>query len=119
MTNAIPPIRSVFGLGLAASVLAACGGGAPYVLTDFRTHQLGRVEVCYDHQKTTLAQTQKLADGVCDQYERVAHYLLDQTNQCNWRTPDIVLFECVARPGETPPPFVPQKAPLRNNATGN
>jgi hypothetical protein len=42
-----------------------------------------------------------------------------QSDQCNWLTPDIVLFDCVARPGETPRPLVPQKAPLRRNATGD
>jgi hypothetical protein len=119
MKIAARPVRPGFALLLATSVLAGCGGGSPYVLTDFHNHQLGRVEVCYDHSKTSLAEAQKLADGICDQFERVASYRLDQRNQCNWRTPDIVLFECVARPGETPPPFVPQKAPLRNNATGN
>src|SRR5579862_5222096 len=88
-------------LGLAASALTGCGGGNPYVLTDFHYHQLGRVEVCYDRNKTSIAQAKVLADGVCDEYDRVAQYVLAQNDQCNWRTPDIVLFECVARPGET------------------
>jgi hypothetical protein len=102
-------------LGL-AGMLAGCGGGNPYVLTDYRQHQTGRVEVCYDDQKTSLGQAKALADGICDQYSRVASFQISQRNQCNWRTPDIALFYCVARPGETPPPFVPQKAPLRGGS---
>ena len=99
--------------------LPGCGGGRPYVLTDFRTHQQGRVEVCYDHNKSTQAETLALANGVCDQYDRMARFVMAQLEQCNWLTPDIALFECVARPGEAPPPFVPQKAPLRRQSTGN
>ena len=100
-----------------AGLLAGCGGGQPYVLTDYRQHQTGRVEVCYDGHKTSLDQARALADGVCDQYSRMAKFEISQRNQCNWRTPDIALFYCVARPGETPPPFVPQKAPLRGGGS--
>ena len=102
---------------VAVAVLAGCGGGRPYVLTDFRDHQKGIVEVCYDRGTTSMVQATKLADGICDQYDRVASLQLRQNEQCNWATPDIALFYCVARPGEKPPPFVPQKAPLRGGAS--
>jgi hypothetical protein len=106
-------------LAVGVAVLSGCGGGRPFVLTDFREHQMGNVEVCYDHRKTTMVEAQTLANGVCDQYDRVAQYTMAQTNQCNWLAPDIALFECVARDGETPLPFVQQKALLRRNSTGN
>ena len=102
----------------ALAALAGCGGGAPFVLTDYKSHQSGIVEVCYDDAKTSIADAQKLADGVCKLYERTADFQLAQRNQCTWRTPELALFYCVARPGETPPPFVPQKAPLRSPSTG-
>jgi len=111
-------VRRLLTVVIALGPLAGCGGGEPYVLTDYRQHQTGQVEVCYDDQKTSLAQAQKLADGICGQYERVASFQLRQKYQCNWTTPTIALFYCVARPGETPPPFVPQKAPLRGTSTG-
>ena len=120
MTGCRPPNRLAVLTLLAplGAALAGCGGGAPYVLTDYRNHQRGLVEVCYDHRMTPLHQAQKLADEICVQYDRMAAFQLAQRDQCNWRTPDIALFYCVARPGETPPPFVPQKAPLRSNALG-
>ena len=103
---------------LAIFALAGCGGGDPYVLTDYRYHQRGIVEVCYDQGKTTLDQARALADGVCGQYDRMARFEIAQRNQCNWRTPDLAEFYCVARPGETPLPFVEQKAPLRGSMPG-
>ena len=107
------------GAGAALLTLAGCGGGQPYVLTDFYLHQQGKVEVCYDHTMTPIDKAKALADGVCDRYERVSQYVFAQNDQCNWLTPDIALFICVARPGETPPPFVPQKAPLRHGNSAN
>lgn len=118
-------IRAVGALSLAA-LLAGCGGGAPYVLSDYRLHQKGMVEVCYDGKSapqdqalTPQKQALKLADGICSQYDRMATLQLVQENQCNWTTPDIALYYCVARPGEHPRPLVPQKAPLRGGLSGN
>ena len=44
-------IRAVGAISLAAW-LAGCGGGGPYVLSDYRLHQKGMVEVCYDEKST-------------------------------------------------------------------
>jgi hypothetical protein len=107
--------KPILAIALAAVALSGCGGGRPFVLTDYRDHQKGIVEVCYDHGSTSMAQASQLADHICDQYDRVASLQLHQFNQCSWTTPDIALFYCVARPGETPPAFVPQKAPLRGS----
>lgn len=104
---------------LLAALLAGCGGGAPYVLSDYRLHQQGMVEVCYDDKSTSAEQTLKLASDICKQYDRMATLQLVQKNQCNWSTPDIALYYCVARPGEHPRPLVPQKAPLRGGISGS
>ncbi len=96
-------------------LLAACGGGDPYVLSDYRSHQHGVVEVCFDEGKSRLADATRLADDVCRQYDRMAELELRQADQCNWATPTLALYYCVARPGETPAPLVPQQAPLRRN----
>jgi hypothetical protein len=109
------PVRSSLATLVLAGVVAGCGG-RPYVLTDYRQHQKGQVEVCYDSNSTSIDQAKALADGICDQYSRMAKFELSQRFQCNWRTPDIALFYCVARPGETPPPFVKQTAPLRGGS---
>ena len=118
MDRAPRPLRTVIGLGLMSLALTGCGG-APYVITDYHSHQQGIVEVCYDRSKTPLGEAQKLADGVCDLYDRVASLQMSQSFQCNWRTPDIVLYYCVARPGETPLPLVRQSAPLRGDSPRN
>ena len=118
MNGKMRTLWMLFAPGLAAVALTGCGG-APYVLTDYRSHQKGVVEVCYDRGKAPMTETQKLADGICEQYDRMASLQLGQSFQCNWRTPDIALYYCVARPGEHPPPFVPQVAPLRGNAPNN
>lgn len=102
-----------------AAWLAGCGGGAPYVLSDYRLHQKGMVEVCYDEKSTPQDRVLKLADSICGQYDRMAALQLVQQDQCNWTTPDIALYYCVARPGEHPRPLVPQKAPLRSGLSGN
>ncbi len=108
-----PRLARMSAVALVAALAAGCGGGAPYVLTDYRSHQKGIVEVCYDHTMTSMAQATQLADHVCDQYDRTASLQLRQRDQCNWATPDVAMFYCVARPGESPRPLVPQKAPLR------
>lgn len=100
---------------LALLACAGCGGGDPFVLTDYRNHQRGVVEVCYDEGKTSFAQAQSLADGICRNYDRMATFQMQQRDQCNWTTPTLALFYCEARPGEHPAPFVPQKAPLRRD----
>ncbi|HEY1722731.1 MAG TPA: hypothetical protein VGG27_15915 [Magnetospirillaceae bacterium] len=110
------PIRSTLLTLVLAGTVASCGGGDPYVLSDYRLHQLGKVEVCYDDHMTSIDQARVLADGICQQYSRMASFELAQRDQCNWRTPDIALFYCVAKPGEKPPPLVPQKAPLRGGS---
>ena len=113
MPRTCRPIRTTLSTLVLAGAVAGCGGGQAYVLSDYRQHQLGKVEVCYDDHKTSLDQARVLADGVCQQYDRMASFQISQRDQCNWRTPDIALFYCVPKPGETPPPLVPQKAPLR------
>jgi hypothetical protein len=105
----MPRIQFVVALGLVLLPVSGCGGGAPYVLSTVVRDKPGQVEVCYDHNKSTLAEAQKLADGECIQYDRVAQFTLQQFNQCNWKTPDIALFACVARPGEKPLPIPPIK----------
>ncbi len=100
-------------VGLAA-LLSGCGGGRPYVATDYRVHQRGLVLVCFDPALTTIDQAKTLADTVCKEYDRVAKYFLEQKDQCSWRAPTQVTFTCVARPGENPPPFTDRRNPMRH-----
>lgn len=100
--------------------LAGCSSRppAPYLLTDYRQHQRGVVEVCFDDRRTSIPQAQALAETVCKQYDRTAQFEISQRLQCDWQRPTLALFYCLARPGEEPAPLQPQDAPLRHNSTG-
>lgn len=100
---------------LSATVLTAGCAEAPYVNTDYRSHQRGSVQVCFNEDTATMADAQKLADAICHQFERTAKLSLVQPYQCTWTAPTLATFGCVARPGETPPPFVEHLSPMRHD----
>jgi hypothetical protein len=100
-----------------AVLLAGCSAEAPYVTTDYRYHQRGTVQVCLNDETATTADAKKLADEICRQYERTSRLSLVQPYQCSWTAPTLVTFACVARPGETPPPFAEHLSPMRHDPT--
>lgn len=108
------PVRSAPLLALLA-LLAGCAE-RPYLRSDYRIHQSGRVEVCYNKEKATPREVWQLAENVCERYDRTAELKLQQVGQCSWTAPSLAYFSCEARPGETPAPFVKQNAPLRQGA---
>ncbi|MDR3441083.1 hypothetical protein [Telmatospirillum sp.] len=110
-----PTISAALSALTAATLLAACGTEAPFVLSDYRQHQRGSVVVCFDDDTSTVAQAMALAEDICRQYDRTAKLHLVQPNQCSWTTPSQATFLCVARPGESPPPISPHLAPMRHD----
>lgn len=106
-------------LGFATvTVLAGCAAEKPYVLSDYMSNQQGVVQVCHHHDSPPK-DIAALAEEVCNHYHRTAKLWLMQKGQCNLSSPDISTFYCVARPGETPPPFVNKHAPLRSHSSGS
>jgi hypothetical protein len=95
--------------------LAACSPEKPYVVTDYRFHQRGIVQVCYDEGAANLEQAQQLVEDVCRQYDRTAKAQLVQPYQCSWRAPVQATFACVPRPGENPGPILLHSAPMRHD----
>lgn len=109
---------SVRNAALAASgliLLAGCATEAPYVYTDYRYHQRGQVIVCYSPDNATPELVKSLADGVCQQYDRMAKFQLQQPYQCSWTAPTQAIFACVPRPGENPPPIQQHLSPMRHD----
>ncbi|HXP96061.1 MAG TPA: hypothetical protein VN809_05065 [Telmatospirillum sp.] len=90
---------------------------APYVDDDYRYHQRGIVKVCFSESNASMADAKALADEACRQYERTAKLALIQPYQCTWSTSTLATFSCVARPGETPPPYVERLSPMRHDQT--
>lgn len=110
MTHAIRPI-----LLLTLLLLAACAEEKPYVMTDYRYHQRGIVQACFNEENGTLQQATQLAETVCSQFDRTAKLQLLQPYQCSWAAPTLATFSCVARPGETPLPILLHNAPMRHD----
>ncbi len=100
---------------LSAVVLTVGCAEAPFVMTDYRYHQRGSVSVCFNERTTTVKDAKVLADEICRQYERTSQLSLIQSYQCSWTAPTQASFTCVARPGETPPPFVEHLSPMRHD----
>lgn len=100
-------------LGLLA--LVACASEKPYILTDYRFHQRGLVQACYDDQTASLQQATQLAEDICVEFDRTAKLQLLQPYQCSWAAPVLATYSCVARPGETPLPILLHNAPMRHD----
>jgi hypothetical protein len=112
MTRPLLAVAALAALG----ALSSCGTPDPaYVQTDYRYHQRGEVQVCYNDQKATPELVQSMADDICKQYDRRAELWLQQKYQCSWSAPTLATFYCRARPGENPPPLVSKKAPMRHD----
>ncbi|HVI53338.1 MAG TPA: hypothetical protein VM661_19170 [Candidatus Sulfotelmatobacter sp.] len=105
--------------GLALLVAASLGACTekPYVYSDYRMNQQGEVRVCFDPSSSTPEEVAALAEQTCNRYHRTAKLWVTQKSQCTWTTPDISTFYCAARPGETPPPLIDKKSPLRQSET--
>ncbi|WP_146002659.1 hypothetical protein [Telmatospirillum siberiense] len=98
----------------AAVMLAGCAED-PYLSTDYRYHQRGVVQVCINEDTASIADAKKLADETCRPFDRTSKLALIQRYQCSWTAPTLVAFSCVARPGETPPPFAEHLSPMRHD----
>lgn len=102
----------------AAGTLVVSGcAEAPYVTSDYRYHQRGIVQICLDEGTAKIGDTKKLAEEICRQYDRTSNETLVQRYQCSWTAPTLVTYTCVARPGETPPPFTEHLSPMRHDTT--
>ena len=99
----------------ALALLSACESEKPFVLTDYRFHQRGVVQACYNEEHGSLAQAQALAEEVCRQFDRTSQVQLVQPYQCSWSAPTLVTLSCVARPGEAPGPILLHNAPMRHD----
>lgn len=112
------PHRPVFAaLALLGVVSLGACAEKPYVNSDYRSNQTGEVQVCFNPENSTPAEVAALAEQTCNRYHRTAKLWLTQRGQCTWTAPDISTFYCAARPGETPPPFIDKKSPLRQTET--
>ncbi len=109
------PRLGTLAVALAGTALMAGCAEAPYVYTDYRSHQRGSVIVCFNEGTATVKDAKVLADEICKQYERTSQLALVQSYQCSWTAPTQANFACVARPGETPPPFVEHLSPMRHD----
>jgi hypothetical protein len=96
-------------------LLAGCGSDDPYLLSDYRYHQRGRVIVCYDPDTARPEHVQAIAEEVCRGFDRTAHLDLIQPNQCAWTAQSEAMYSCVPRPGETPGPIREHLAPMRHD----
>ena len=96
--------------------LAACAAPRPYYISDYLEHQNGTVRICYDATYTQRDKLLEMAEEICQRNDRTAKFWLQQSYQCDWQTPSLITYQCVARPGEKPNPLTtPQRAPLRHN----
>lgn len=101
---------------LTATVMVTGCAEAPYLYSDYRYHQRGVVYVCINEDTATIADAKKLADEVCRPFDRTSKLTLVQRYQCSWSAPTYITFNCVARPGETPPPFAEHLSPMRHES---
>ena len=115
MPSSVRPLLAGLAV-LAVTALGGCSSDKPYVLSDYLSNQKGEVQICYSSSNSTPQQVAAVAEDVCNRYHRTAKLWLTQPGQCNLATPNISTFYCVARPGETPPPFNTKKAPLRHDS---
>jgi len=100
---------------LIPAFLSACAAQKPYVYTDYRFHQRGTVIACYNEDTATLEQATALVEEICQNYDRTAKLQLVQRYQCSWAAPTQAQYSCVPRPGESPAPIIPHKAPMRHD----
>ena len=115
MPSSVRPLLAGLAV-LAVTALGGCASDKPYVLSDYLSNQKGEVQICYSSSNSTPQQVAAVAEDVCNRSHRTAKLWLTQPGQCNLATPNISTFYCVARPGETPPPFNTKKAPLRHDS---
>jgi len=108
------PLRPFLLLGLTLA-LTACEAEKPYILSDYRLHQRGVVQACFNEENATVADAVKVAEEVCRQYDRTVAVQLVQPYQCSWSAPTQVTMSCVARPGENPGPVLQHGAPMRHD----
>jgi hypothetical protein len=95
-------------------LLSACASEQPYLLTDYRYHQIGQVRVCYSETTADAETVRRMAEDVCAQYDRTAIFQYQQKHQCSWTAPTLAYFRCQPRPGENPAPVLKKNAPLRH-----
>jgi len=115
MSSKIRPFFAGFVI-MASAALVGCAE-KPYVYTDYRSNQIGEVQVCFDPANSSPEQVAAAAEETCNRYHRTAKLWLTQKHQCTWTTPSMSTFYCVARPGETPPPLIDKHSPLRHDST--
>ncbi len=109
------PLSLLLLIGTVAG-LSACESEKPFVLSDYRYHQRGVVQACYNEDHATIEDVLKLVEKeVCSQYDRTAEVQLVQPLQCSWTAPTMVTLHCVARPGENPGPILQHGAPMRHD----
>jgi hypothetical protein len=96
-------------------LVAGCAEQKPYIQTDYRYHQRGIVQACFNESKSNLQQATDLAEGICRQFDRTASIQLVQPFQCSWAAPTLATYACTARPGETPAPILLHNAPMRHD----
>lgn len=106
-------------LPLGGLLLTGCAAEKPYYLYDYRYQRQGDVEICFSPSNTTRAELDRMAEESCNKIERTAKFRYMQKSQCSVITPDLALYACVARPGETPPPIIRKRAPLRHDTLPN
>jgi hypothetical protein len=110
------PRFGTFAFALCGAVLVAgCRAEAPYVYTDYRFHQRAVVIVCFNDETAKISDAKALADEICRQYDRTSRLAFEQPYQCSWTAPTQAYFNCVARPGETPPPITQHMSPMRHD----
>jgi len=107
-------LRPLLLLGLTLA-LTACEAEKPFILSDYRLHQRGVVQACFNEENATVADAVKVAEEVCRQYDRTVAVQLVQPYQCSWSAPTQVTMTCVARPGENPGPVLQHGAPMRHD----
>ena len=112
MKNRLLLVLPLLGLVLA---LSACESEKPFVITDYRFHQRGVIQACFNEDHATVADAQKVAEEICRQYDRTAQVQLVQPLQCSWTAPSLVTLVCVPRPGENPGPIMLHGAPMRHD----
>jgi hypothetical protein len=109
------PLKSIAFALSGATLLTGCVTEAPYVTSDYRYHQRGTVQICFDDGSATIKDIKPLADDICRTIDRTSKLAYVQPYQCNWTAPTMATFSCVPRPGETPPPLVDHSAPMRHD----
>ena len=109
-----PRLQFLF-LAVLTAFVAGCAEEKPYVQTNYRFHQRGIVQVCFNEAKANLQQATDLAEGICREFDRTAAVQLIQPYQCSWAAPTLVNYGCFPRPGENPAPILLHNAPMRHD----